>query len=140
MRDAKISSIMAYHYLAHLSGKNYSIASQKAILGLLKKFYGISICRRTLNSYLRGFEDAGWISRIRRHKAGPRGGIIFNTTIVIVKRPALKYLSKLAHWFRRVGWKLKGWSFTQVVKPDNSFKGDAGNFLREIGAHVREFP
>jgi len=98
--------IQCYHYISSLTRKGYSEASQEKILKLLKRYYKTEICRRTLCYHLHELEEKEYIRRIRRHVRGPNGKPLFHTTIVILKRRALKFLARLAQWFRKVKWKV----------------------------------
>jgi len=89
----------------------YTEASQAAQLKLLEKMFGIKICRRTLNYHLRHIEDRGEIRRIRRHKKGPTGKIIFHTSLTLLKQAAINLLRKSAAWFRKTAfnsWTIEG--------------------------------
>ena len=66
-----------------------------------------------LNYHLRTLEDADELKRVKRHKKGPRGNILFHTTLVILKRKATDTLKKLATWFRKSGmnqWSMQGFN------------------------------
>lgn len=107
MTTTQLNIIQTLTYLSSKSTKQYTLASQPKILGLLRRYYSKNICRRALNYALRSLEDGGYIRRIKRHKAGPDGNIIFATTISIVKMKGHKALGRVARFFRSIGWKIK---------------------------------
>ena len=101
----------AYFYLGQNRRGKFSEASQASILKILNTIYSVKICRRTLNYHLRALEDADELKRVKRHKKGPKGNILFHTTLVILKRKATDVLKRLATWFRKSGmnqWNMQG--------------------------------
>ncbi len=77
------------------------------MLEILKDYYHVDICRRTLNYHLRDLENDKYIKRIKRHSRGLEGQIQFATSITSLLKPALKALAKIAHWFKTVRWKVR---------------------------------
>jgi DNA-binding HxlR family transcriptional regulator len=104
--SSRLSVLQAYTYLARRSGKGYTQVSQRKILEILMKFYECDISRRTLNRILNELESEGMIRRIRRHKKAPDGKIQFHTTLVVLKKKALQYLTSIARWFKKCRWVL----------------------------------
>ena len=107
MKLTIISIIQVYQYIASIKKRGYSESSQMKVLSFLEKYYDVSICRRTLCYHLRRLEDDNFIKRIRRHKRGPDGKILFHTSVTVIKKRALSFLSKIAYWFKKVGWRLR---------------------------------
>lgn len=61
-------------------GKKYCFPTQEKLLFLLKEYHDVKICRRTLNRRLKKLEQGKLIKRIRRHRRGAGGMIIFKAT------------------------------------------------------------
>lgn len=107
MNSVDLSIIQSFQYIANKKNRGYCESSQLKVLSFLQKYYNTVICRRTLNYHLRALEDGAFIRRIRRHKRGPDGKILFHTTVNILKSKALKFLAQLAHWFKKIGWSVR---------------------------------
>ncbi len=109
--DLDLKIRQCYYFLSISRKGLYSEASQLSVLKLLTEFYVVKISRRTLNYHLRYLEDSGDIKRVRRHKKGAYGRIMFHTTLVVMQSKCIKYLKDIANWFRRTklnSWTLKG--------------------------------
>jgi len=104
--SSRLSVLQAYTYLARRAGKGYTQISQKKMLDILVRFYECDISRRTLNRVLNQLESEGMIRRIRRHKKAPNGKIQFHTTLIVLKKKALQYLTGIACWFKKCRWVL----------------------------------
>lgn len=76
-------------------GKNYCFPSQYKILELLKTHHGVTISRRALNYHLRDLEDAGLIDRKSRIRRGPRGELVFNSSLYFLKKLGYAFLNKI---------------------------------------------
>jgi len=61
--------------------KAYCYPSQRCLLKLLGKRHKVVISRRTLNRRLKDLQVEGYFDRVRRHRRGDRGHIVFNTTL-----------------------------------------------------------
>lgn len=72
--------------------KPYCYPAQTKLLELLKKYYGISICRRTLNYHLRYLEDNNFLSRKRRIKRLSDGTLSLSTSLYFITKQAYTYL------------------------------------------------
>lgn len=83
------------HGLGKNFGKDYCYPSQNKILNLLKTRVGVNRCRRTLNYWLRAFEDVGLIKRTRRHRHDGTRGMLFNSTMYFISLKGYQFLSKL---------------------------------------------
>lgn len=75
--------------------KPYCYPSQGYICKLVKDFYKIDISRRTLNRILKKMEQSRLIERIRRHREGSDGKILFSTTLYKFKGKAFNFLIAL---------------------------------------------
>jgi len=133
--------LVCYMYLCEKSKRGYTVASQRAILELLKTYYGVCICRRTLNKYLNIMEAADFIKRKRRMKKGPMGGFIFETTLIIIKGKAYSFVKKVSTVLIKLFGKVKK-SFIKVVPEKSGLDPNfnVGVFLQDIGANVPNFP
>ncbi|MBA7472745.1 hypothetical protein ES707_08077 [subsurface metagenome] len=81
--------------LAKKFGKNYCFPSQEKLRYILRSFYGIRICLRTLNYHLKRLEAGGYIYRKRRIARG-RGGVLnFKSTLYFLRDQALRWIAKL---------------------------------------------
>ena len=78
--------------------KGYCYPSQAHIMYLVKKWHKISMSRSTLNRILKEMEIEGWFERIRRHREGANGKILFGTTLYKLKAKVYKYLGSLKEW------------------------------------------
>lgn len=75
--------------------KKYCYPSQEKLIELANKFYKVQMSRRTLNRVLAELEDLRLIERIRRHREGKDGRILFSTTLYKFKGKAFNYLIAL---------------------------------------------
>ena len=75
--------------------KKYSFPSQKTILKKLKEFYGIDICKRTLNYHLAKLESEYFIYRRRRITTNSSGCYVFNSTLYSLSKKAYLFITKL---------------------------------------------
>lgn len=91
-------------FLMRKSKKHYCFPTQKKILEILKKRWGICVSRRTLNRYLGCLEREGMIKRVRRHKKGEDGKIKFGSTLYFVLQRGFRFLSRVGEVFRSIGW------------------------------------
>jgi len=105
-------------------GKTYSYPSQEKILLLLKTFYGITICRRTLNYHLRELEGSDFISRKRRIKRLPDGTLSLATSLYFLCKSAYAHLKRLSRFVFNVLKKRPSWA--------KQF--DLGNKIKDIQA------
>jgi len=96
-----ISSICSAH------GKAYCYPSQATLLRLLEEYHGIKICRRTLNRVLRWLVDHRYIERVRRHRAGLDGKMVFATTLYLLKKKLFIRLNSIRKWVDRVSSPLR---------------------------------
>lgn len=96
-----ISSVCCKH------GKAYCYPSQLTILRLVKEYHGIEISRRTLNRVLRWLEDHHYFKRVRRHRAGRDGRILFATTMFVLKKKIFIRLNSIRKWAERVSSPLR---------------------------------
>jgi len=81
--------------VAKFNRKPYCWPSQKHICKLLLQFYKIKISRRTLNRILKKLEQSKLIERIRRHREGKDGKILFTSTLYKFKGKAFNFLIAL---------------------------------------------
>ena len=88
-------------------GKAYCYPSQLTILRLVKEYHEIEISVRTLNRILRWLEDHGYFKRIKRHRAGPNGRILFQTTLYKLKKKLFIRLNSIKKWVDRVSSPLR---------------------------------
>lgn len=79
-------------------GKRYVVPSQETILGLLRRFHGVKICRRTLNRRLRILEDGLYIRRQRRRSLlkDPKG--VFRSTMYFFRAKLYNQLNSFGKW------------------------------------------
>jgi hypothetical protein len=77
--------------------KPYCYPSQVTILGLLDQYHDLSISRRTLNRHLSNLEGDGYFERVRRHRRGADGKILFNSTLYKFKGKLFRFMASLGH-------------------------------------------
>jgi len=84
--------------LAGKFGKEYCFPSQEKMLSLLKDFFGIEICRRTLNYHLKRLETGKYIRRKRRISKGKDGKLVFKSTLYFLGKKAKKWVRKIGRF------------------------------------------
>ncbi len=130
MKATSQSIIQTFFYICKQSRRGYVRISQERILEILRRYYNVTISRRTLNYHLRELEDGAFISRTRRHRRGDNGQILFHTSLNHLRSRGLKYLAKLAHWFKKVGWKVR-------CAPEQNLIISKEEFQKEMIANYR---
>ena len=88
-------------------GKAYCYPSQLTIMRLVREYHDIDISLRTLNRVLRWLEDHGYFKRTRRHRAGPDGPPLFQTTMYKLKKKLFIRLNSIKKWVDRVSSPLR---------------------------------
>ena len=96
MESQKEAIVQTLFRVALKYSKAYCYPSQQRILGLLLKYRKLQISRRTLNRRLAELEAEGYFSRVRRHRAGDRGGMVFNSTLYKLGGRAFNWMYALA--------------------------------------------
>lgn len=82
--------------IAERHGKPYCYPSQLSIMRLLKDYHGLKLSRRTLNRWLFNLELAGYFKRVRRHRRGNNGEIIFKSTLYKLTGKLFNAMGRLA--------------------------------------------
>ncbi len=98
MTAKKDAILFALAGVCRKHNKGYCYPTQQHILALVWKWNKISMCRSTLNLLLKDLESEGWFERIRRHRKGPDGKILFGSTLYKLKAKLYKYLGSLKEW------------------------------------------
>lgn len=80
--------------LCRVYKKRYCYPSQVKILDLLAERLDMFISIATLNRYLRVIEDSGLIKRTRRITYDPVKGLMFRSTLYVIRGKGLKLLVK----------------------------------------------
>ena len=80
--------------LCRVYGKRYCYPSQLKILDLLADRLDMFISIATLNRYLRVIEDSGLIKRTRRITCDPVKGLMFRSTLYVIRHKGLKLLAR----------------------------------------------
>lgn len=110
MESQKEAIVITLFRVARKYEKAYCYPSQKRLLGLLRKYRELQISRRTLNRRLSELEGEGFFTRVRRHRAGPGGRMVFNSTLY-------KLGGRAFNWFYQLGDQVKRFfSFYRVPK------------------------
>jgi len=81
MESQKEAIIKTLFKVARKYQKPYCYPSQRRILQLLGKYHHIFISLRTLNRRLVDLERERYFTRVRRHRAGLGGRMVFNSTL-----------------------------------------------------------
>jgi len=97
-RYLQVLAVLAY--LAKQNGKNYCYPSQEKILQLLEQKYGVKYSRSHLNRILNLLEYLKFFKRVRRHRRGAGGGIVFNSTLYLLTSKAFKIIGKFAFYLK----------------------------------------
>jgi len=92
--------------LSRKFNKGYCFPSQSHILDLLRRFYGLSISRSTLNTYLSILEAQGCFRRIKRLKKLSTGALRFASTVYVLNQKGYVDLYRLGHSLYRAGVRL----------------------------------
>jgi len=103
-KEHRFSAILAVlKGLADKHSKNYCFPSQDTLCWLLWRYYGVCVSRRTLNYDLQDLDDAGAISRTRRHKRLGRRFRASSTLYLLTKKGQrmLGLFSKLFKFLRK---------------------------------------
>lgn len=98
MTAKKDAILFALAGVCRKHNKGYCYPTQQHILHLVYKWNKIQMCRSTLNLLLKELEAEGWFERIRRHRKGPDGKILFGSTLYKLKLKLYKYLGSLKEW------------------------------------------
>ena len=121
--------------LCRVYGKRYCYPSQVKILDLLADRLDMFISIATLNRYLRVIEDSGLIKRTRRITYDPVKGLMFRSTLYIIRGKGLKLLARygLAVYTKIKGLvdSSRGSPKKDVVDPDKAFLSPAGRSYSE---------
>lgn len=84
--------------LAGLAGRHdkiWSYPAQQTLCRLLGQFYSRRMSRRSVNRHLGGLVRDGWITRRRRHCAGPDGELELHSTLYTLTRRTIRCLAGL---------------------------------------------
>jgi len=94
----------------------YCYVSQERLRELAGQFGGIWMSNRTLNRDLRFLEDDGWIVRVRRHRRGSDGKIMFACTLYKFKAKVFNTLFKIGNSVKRLfsHYRLPCWAEYQL--------------------------
>ena len=130
MKATSQSIIQSFFYICKQTRTGYVRISQERMLEILSQYYKTSICRRTLNYHLRELEDADFLRRVQRHRRGDHNQVVFHTSLNVLQKKALKFLASLAHWFRKVGWKIS-------CAPEQNLISTKEDFQKEMLANYR---
>lgn len=99
MLKQKESSVM--HVLFKLCawvGKAYVFPSQRRIVKLSSKWFGVGMSRRTLNRVMSSLETGHFLERVKRHQKGPGGKMIFHSTLYKLKGRAFNLVADQRSW------------------------------------------
>jgi hypothetical protein len=98
MTSKKDAVLFALAGVARAHGKGYCYPSQAHIVRLTEKWHKVYMCRRTLNRVLKELEGEGWFERIRRHRRGQGGKIVFGSTLYKLGAKLYRWLGSLKSW------------------------------------------
>ena len=91
VESQKEAILRTYLAIAKKYEKAYTLQAQKYTCHLLGKYHRVYISIRTLNRRLRELEDEGYLSRVRRHRAGEDGKMIFCSTLTHIRARAFNW-------------------------------------------------
>lgn len=115
--------------------KPYCYPSQRRLLQLVRKYHGFRFSLRTLNRRLAELQRARYFTRVRRHRAGPGGRMVFNSTLYKLGGRAFNWVYGLGTWSAQV------FSFYRLPKlaqyrssttRDLSLSGQVSGFVESI--------
>ena len=125
----------------------YCIVGQERLRERLYTCHGYEISKRTLNRDLRVLEDDGYIERVKRHKRGENGEMVFRCTLYKLTAKFFNWLysvgervKRLFKWFR-----LPKWAQYQLLQKHASSIGSASSgkmvvFMGKDGRPMKYFP
>lgn len=117
--------------------KGYSYPSQRKIIELLKKRYGIKISIATINRWLLKTEQAGYIKRTRRIRRDKHLGMVFKSTLYEITWVGYKFLvnSGMAAWneIKSLGARVKEKVKRKSKKKTSKSPGVSGYFMMGSG-------
>lgn len=119
MTAKKDAILFALAGVCRKHNKGYCYPTQQHILYLVYKWNKIQMCRSTLNLLLKELEAEGWFERIRRHREGPDGKILFGSTLYKLKLKLYKYMGSLKEWLEKFCNRFRVRNFGQY-KPQKS--------------------
>ena len=102
MNTSKISVLITCASVIHKYKGNWSTASQKKILELLRTFHDIKIQRRQLGYHLADLRSEDLIRTIKRHHRDPDGTIIPTSSATCLTMKGCRFLYR-----KGVAWALK---------------------------------
>ncbi len=94
MESQSDAILSTYFAVCQKYKKPYCLQSQAHTLRLLGKYHKTYISLRTLNRRLRELEDGGYIRRVRRHKEGEDGKIVFKSTLSHLQARAFDWMAR----------------------------------------------
>lgn len=116
--------------VAKCHNKPYCFVSQNRQLQLLSKYHSWNISRSTLNRRLKELEDEGYFIRIRRHKEGQDGKILFASTLY-------KFKAKIFMWLHRIGRAIaKIFSFYRVPRVTQYISSEQNKIFKDNPTYV----
>jgi len=126
--------LMTVKSIGDKHGKHYSWPAQKRLVELLKKFYEISISRRTLCRDLRWLEENGFIERVRRHFKNSSGELVLRSTLYFLKRKAYKVFDSLWFWLNKHHHRFAVTKVAQHRHPHGKVSGVVGFVMSGLDA------
>ena len=102
LRSRPLVVLSALLGVAEKYKKRYCWVSQERLRQLVGEYGGIWMSRRTLNRDLRFLEDQGWIERIRRHRRGDNGKILYASTLYKFKGKVFNMLYSFGNCVKRL--------------------------------------
>jgi len=76
-------------------GKRYGFPSQATIVRKCEKWYGVQMCRRTLNRVLASLEAKGFFVRTCRHSKKSTGELWLRSTLYTLCSKSFSFLDKM---------------------------------------------
>jgi hypothetical protein len=92
------------HGYFHKTGKSWTLMDQKWMVGKLKEWYGVNICRSTLNYNLAILRSVGIIETVTRHKRDKSGEFVPQKTLYKMTKQLKRFFAGLANYFKRCNW------------------------------------
>lgn len=102
MNTTKISTLITLAKIIEKYKGNWSYASQKTILALLKQYHGITINLRALNYHLSDLRKLGLIRTYKRHHRNPDGTCVLLSSATALTIKGCAYL-----YAKGVDWTIK---------------------------------
>lgn len=104
-------------------GKKCCYPSQDKLRELLATYHGLVISKSTLNRYLKRLQENGLIHRIKRHREGEDGKILFCTTAYYLCRKVVNIVKSVVKRVKIIARAFRVSNLTEYIVLHNNILG-----------------